>query len=410
MTRAPAVRNSTAGGGRAAGRGRSGLAPRMHLSTGMRSVFGLLALTLFSSAARAQPAAPASPIDEALGVVLRSGCAEGLPALAALAEGPGLGDEDRAVARRIVALCQGVVPIVPAAGGGLDRSGRGKLVFGGTLYGIWAGVAFDIIADIEDSRALVVPPLLGGAVGLTLSLLGTRDGEITNAQAWSTITGFDYGTYSGLIWGAAADGDEEVVVGSALGAGLAGGVAAILLTRGRHPKQGDVEMVRSGGLWGFATGGLVAALVQPEDSRATFTLMGLGMNGGLAAGLALAQVYDLPRNRMLFIDTGALGGGLLGFAAAFLAIGSPDGDSDARILAGLALAGLYAGMAVAAYFTRDMQPDRDDRVALEAPALVTRAADGRWGFGRVALLPVLTPEAGRLRLTGATAPLLGGAW
>ena len=115
---------------------------------------------------------------------------------------------------------------------------------------------------------MVVPPLLGGAAGLTLSLLATRQGEITNAQAWSTITGFDYGTYSGLIWGAAADSDEKVIVGSALGTGLAGGIAAILLTRHRHPLQGDVELVRSGGLWGFATGGLLAAIVQPRTAGA----------------------------------------------------------------------------------------------------------------------------------------------
>ena len=346
-------------------------------------------------------------------MVLRSGCAEGLAALAALAEGESLGAEDRAVARRIVALCQQVTSQRLAAGGaapGIDRSGRGKLVFGGTLYGIWTGIAFDIIADIDDSRALVVPPLLGGGIGLTLSLLTTRDGEITNAQAWATITGFDYGTYSGLLWGAAADSDEKVIVGSALGTGLAGGIAAILLTRNRHPLQGDVEMVRSGGLWGFATGGLIAALVQPEDSRGTFTMMGLGMDGGLAAGLALAQIYDLPRNRMLFIDTGALGGGLLGFAAAFLAIGSPDGDRDARILAGSALAGLYAGMAAAAYLTRHMEPDRQDMLAATPPALLTRTPEGQWSFGQLALLPVLTPTNGHLRLTGATTSILAGTW
>jgi hypothetical protein len=198
-------------------------------------------------------------------------------------------------------------------------------------------------------------------------------------------------------------------VGAALGTGLVGGTAAILLTRDRRPFQGDVELVRSGGLWGFATGGLLAAIVQPEDSRTVFTMMGLGMDGGLAAGLALAQVYDIPRNRMLFIDTGALGGGLLGFAAAFLALGPPDDDRSARILCSSALAGLYAGMAAALYLTRDMKPDRDDKVA-GAPALLTRAPDGRWHVGRIALLPVMTPEGGHLRLTGASAPLLGGTW
>ena len=186
----------------------------------------------------------------------------------------------------MAALCQNVIADRARSGapppGEVDRSGRGKLVFGGILYGIWAGVALDIMADIDDGRALVIPPLVGGAVGLAVALQTTREGEITNAQAWARITGFDYGTYSGLIWGAAAEADEKVVAGSALGAGLAGGIAAILLTRNRHPLQGDVEMVRSGGLWGFATGGLLAAVVQPDQSSAVFTMMGLGMDGGLA--------------------------------------------------------------------------------------------------------------------------------
>ena len=372
-----------------------------------RLALGLLVGAMFPAAAWAQAAN--GGLDQALGVVLRSGCAEGLSALTSLAEDPAASPEDRAVARRVVAMCQKVVS-ERALTEGVDRSGRGKVVFGGTLYGIWAGIAFDIIADIDDGRAMVVPPLLGGAAGLTLSLLGTRAGEITNAQAWATITGFDYGTYSGLLWGAAANsGDEQVVVGSALGTGLAGGVAAILFSRNRHLLQGDIELVRSGGLWGFATGALLAAIVQPEQNRDLFTIMGLGMDGGLAAGLALAQVLDVPRNRMLFIDTGALGGGLLGFAAAFLAIGPPDGDREGRILASSALAGLYVGMAGAAYLTRNMMPDRHDARA-GLPALVSRDLDGRWRLGQLALLPVMTPEATHLRLTGAVAPLVGGAW
>jgi hypothetical protein len=372
-----------------------------------RFIFSLLFLTSLSAAAQAQT------LDQALGVVLRTGCADGVGTLAAIAEKNDVSPDERAVARRIVQLCRQVVAERTEAGapppGELDRSGRGKLVFGGTLYGIWTGIAFDIIADIDDGRLMVIPPLLGGGAGLALSLFTTRQGEVTNGQAWATITGFDYGTYSGLLWGAAADSDEKVIVAAALGTGMTGGLASILLTRNRRPFQGDVELVRSGGLWGFATGGLLAAIVQPQDSRGVFTMMGLGMDGGLAAGLALAQIYDIPRNRMLFIDTGALGGGLLGFAAAFLAIGSPENDRDGRILASSALAGLYVGMATALYLTRDMRPDRQDNLA-GAPALLSRAPDGRWHMGRVALLPVMTPTAGRLRLTGASAPLLGGTW
>jgi hypothetical protein len=376
-------------------------------------IFVALAVVCLPAVARAQ-----MEVDRVLSVVLRSGCAEGMAELGSLVLRTDLPGQDRAVARRVFELCQKVraerpgVPVgpgAPAGAGELDRSGRGKLVFGGILYGIWAGIAVDILAEISDGRAVVLPPLLGGGAGLAIALLTTETGEITSAQAWARMTGFDYGTYSGLIWGAAADTDEKVVVGSALVTGLAGGIGGIVLTRGLHPLQGDVELVRSGGLWGFATGGLLAGIVQPETSRAVFTMMGLGIDGGLAIGLALSQVYDLPRNRVLFMDTGALGGGLVGVAAAILAMGAPDNDNQRRVLAGSALAGMYAGMATALYLTRNMQLDRhDDRAAI--PALITRDLNGRWRRGQLSLQPWITEGPHGPRLTGATASILGGAW
>jgi hypothetical protein len=371
----------------------------------VRIAVALGLVLLAPSVARAQ-----AEVDRVLSVVLRSGCAAGMAELGALAARGDLPGEDRAVARRVFELCQKVQADRQSEGGGeVDRSGRGKLVFGGILYGIWAGIAVDILAEVNDGRAVVVPPLLGGAAGLGLALLTTERGEITSAQAWARMTGFDYGTYSGLIWGAAAKQDEKVVVGSALATGLAAGIGATLLTRGLHPLQGDVELVRSGGLWGFATGGLLAGIVQPEDSRITFTMMGVGIDGGLALGLALAQVYDLPRNRVLFMDTGALGGGLVGVAAAILAMGAPEDDNQRRVLAGSALAGMYVGMGAALYLTRNMQLDRHDARA-PVPALLTRSLDGHWRRGQLSLLPWITTDSHGPRLTGATTTIVGGAW
>jgi hypothetical protein len=381
----------------------------------MRRWLALLTLVCLPGLARAQvppPSPGAAALDRALAPVLRSGCLQGLPALAALAERSDLETSDRAVAARVLAACQqllasGAAPLAPPS---LDRSGRGKLVFGATLFGIWTGVAADIISDL-DGRALVVPPLLGGGAGLALSLLATREGQMTSGQAWGIITGFDYGTYSGLLWGAAVDSDDEkVVVGTALGTGLVAGGAAALLMTSRPARQGDIEVVRSGGLWGFATGALLAALVQPDSDRTTFTLMGLGMDGGLLAGVGLARLLDVPRNRMLLIDTASLGGGLLGFAVAFLVVGEPEGGQTGRVLAGSALAGLYAGMAAGVYLTRDMQPEQHDARA-DVPALAVRAIDGRWRAGQLALIPLLgVDQQGRSRLTGALAPLIGGTW
>jgi hypothetical protein len=374
-----------------------------------------LILACLPARARAEvpPTLPApGPVDRALAPVLRSGCLEGLSELEAVAARLDLGESDRAVAARVLAVCRRLLATgtAPPASPAPDRSGRGKLVFGSTLYGIWAGVAADIIADLE-GRALVVPPLVGGGAGLALALLATREGPMTSGQAWGIITGFDYGTYSGLLWGAAANSDDEkVVVGTALGTGLAAGAAATWLMTSRPARQGDIEVVRSGGLWGFATGALLAGIVQPESNRTTFSLMGAGMDGGLLAGVGLAHLLDVPRNRMLLIDTATLGGGLLGFAVAFLAVGEPEGGQTGRVLAASALGGLYAGMAAGIYLTRDMQPDQNEARA-DVPALAVRGIDGRWRTGQLALIPLVgVDHRGRSRLTGALAPLVGGLW
>jgi hypothetical protein len=113
---------------------------------------------------------------------------------------------------------------------------------------------------------------------------------------------------------------------------------------------------------------------------------------------------------MLLIDTASLGGGLLGFAVAFLAVGEPEGGQTGRVLAASALGGLYAGMAAGIYLTRDMQPEQHDARA-DVPALAVRGSDGRWRAGQLALIPLVGVDPrGRSRLTGALAPLVGGLW
>jgi hypothetical protein len=367
-----------------------------------------LGLVLMSRAAPGR-AQSSDPLDQALAPVLRSGCGEGLAALAALAERTDVSAADRATAARVLRLCQQVGSGPAGPGAELDRSGRGKLVFGSTVFGIWTGAAADVMTDLE-GRVLVIPPLIGGGAGLALSLLATRDGPMSSGQAWGIITGFDYGTYSGLIWGAAADSDDEkVVFGTALGTGVAAGGLATWLMTTRPALQGDIEVVRSGGLWGFATGALLAGIVQPASDRTTFVLMGAGIDGGLLAGVGLARVLDLPRNRMLLIDTASLGGGLVGFAVAFLIVGQPEGGNPGRVLAGSALAGLYAGMGLGIYLTRGMRPDAHEAL-LDVPALIARGADGRWGAGHPTVLPVITPGGTGARLSGAQLSLLGGVW
>lgn len=376
-----------------------------------------------SPAAGALPAPATSPaFDAALQRVLAPHCSNDTAALrsAALQAQP----EERALLERIVRLCSAMPEgaaddAVAATAPRVDRSGRARLVMGATAYGLWVGVAADVLLDVEDARMSVLPPLLGVGAGLTASLLATEEGEITRGQAWTVITGLDYGTYSGLLLAGALGQTDEAkdVVGIALGTGLLGGTLATLAATNSQPTAGDAEVVRSGGLWGFASASLLAAVFQPNEPEQTLGLMLAGMDGGLLGGALLAQSYAVSRDRMLLGDAGALAGAVAGVGVGILALGTPS-EGEGRAVALTSLIGLHAGLALSLYLTRNMTDetpdDRDQARAGEPheppPALWVRDDSGAWRSGRLAVQPALDSTRAGVRPVGAWLPLLGGYW
>ncbi|MBC8131401.1 MAG: hypothetical protein H7X95_00360 [Deltaproteobacteria bacterium] len=364
--------------------------------------------------------------------VLASGCVDGFAELKELSASRGPTGE---IATEIARLCSGVrtqskvldssrsasAPSIPAAGQslpatagasalGLDRRGRSRLVPALTLYGIWAGIAFDVLADIDGDRAIVLFPLLGMAGGLAGSLLATQTGEITSGQAWSIITGLEYGTVSGLLWAGAADAStDKGIVGTGLVAGVAGGGLGLLVARYR-PRAGAVEMVRSGGIWGTATA-LMLALMSPSEpsSQAMLTTLAIGLDAGMLGGAVLASRIPISVSRMLLIDAGALAGLGFGLGATWLIAGS---DGHRQMIGAGGLVGLLVGIGTAVVLTGDMDSNADALATATPtfPALVVRDPRGHFSLGSFALAPVVGPPGSRRAVTGATATLFGGTF
>src|SRR3954468_22743704 len=153
-----------------------------------------VAVTLLGApVARAQAPAPAAAAvpdkagDVALRRVLRSGCREGLAEVQALA-----GRADAPWAATVARLCMEILsapapaPLVPGAvvpaAAEPAHDGRGLLVVGFTLYGIWLGIATDVLFTIDGARSAIVPPLLGMAAGLGISLVASGDHPVTNSE------------------------------------------------------------------------------------------------------------------------------------------------------------------------------------------------------------------------------------
>ncbi len=354
----------------------------------------------------AAPRVPlADPHDQVLRRLLRSGCRDGLLEARDLAASGGV-----TWAETVTRLCGEILreqaaPFQRTNGPSAERDGRGILVIYSTIYGIWAGIAFDVIFKVDDARPAILAPLLGMGVGLALSLGLTNDRPVTSGQSWAINTGLDYGSFNGAFWAGAWGFGAQHVVGTALATGVAGGAAGLLVANHFVPPQGDVEVVRSGLLWGTVGGLLgVATFAPTSNSDTVFRAAAVAMDLGFIAGLALASSFEVSRTRDLIIDAGTLGGGVAGLGIAVLAMGA---NGSGRAVAAGGLAGMMAGMLATIFLTRDMDRDDDDERAPVA-ALLGRDGRGRWRWGTPGPTPVFD-GLGR-RVIGATFTALGGTF
>ena len=351
-----------------------------------------------------------SPADIALKRVLRSGCRDGLDAVRARAFS---NDPNATWAATVARLCDDILrekvqeralekAWKKTVTGG--NEGRGRLVLWSSLYGIWLGIAVDIMFDINGDRSVILPPLIGLGAGIGLSLAATSNYQVTVGEAWTIITGLDYGTINGALWAGGLDFSDKGVVGTAVATSVAATSIGVLVANAKSPSAGDIELVRSGLLWG-TIGGLLATFVIAPDASSSSALKAVAasMDLGFLSGVGLASSFDLSRNRVLIIDAGAVTGGLFGLGIAWLAAGS---EGNGRGLAGAALVGMLTGIGVAAWATRDLDA-HDEAISMGTlPAVLARDAAGRWGFGTPGPVPVFDGTGSRL--VGATFSAVGG--
>ena len=103
--------------------------------------------------------------------MLRSSCRDGLDDVARAGADP-----NAPWAATVARLCDDILlekmQAHSVTGG---NEGRGRLVLWSSLYGIWLGIATDIMFEIDGDRAVIVAPLVGMGAGLGLSLAATSN-------------------------------------------------------------------------------------------------------------------------------------------------------------------------------------------------------------------------------------------
>ncbi len=371
---------------------------------------GLPAPTVIPAASDAAPAQPSPPpaapnaADLALKRVLRSSCSDGLNDVRTHAADP-----SAPWAPTVVRLCDDILlekmQSRSVTGG---NEGRGRLVLWSSLYGIWLGIATDVLFDIDGDRAIILPPLIGMGAGLGLSLAATSNYQVTVGEAWTIITGLDYGSFNGALWAGGLDFSDKGIVGASVATSVAAASIGVLVANTKSPSAGDIEVVRSSLLWGTVGGFLLTAVSSSRRTSAAqsgLKAVAAAMDAGLLVGVGLANSFDLSRNRVLIIDAGAIAGGLAAAGIAWLILAGTDNRRAG--LAGAALGGMLGGIAVTAYATRDLDAQDAARTSIPSvPAVLARDAAGRWSLGTPGPVPVFDGRGSRL--IGATFNAVGG--
>ncbi len=247
-----------------------------------------------------------------------------------------------------------------------QESGRARLVINTTLAAFYSSFALVDILGVEDLTPITLTVAASTAAGLGISLYATRQSDIHPATASAYSTGLFAGVANGLLiaptLGIDVDGEygDGEVNQNYLLFGLAtmvgGGATGYLLSKRYHPTEGQVTTTSMAGLSGFASAGLLLAILQPEsiDGDNVAMILALGMDAGLAGGALLTRDLDWSASRANYVALSQFLGALGGFTMGAIISGE---DGDEKVYAGLVLGGIWAGLAGGRYLTRGMRPD-----------------------------------------------------
>jgi hypothetical protein len=301
----------------------------------------------------------------------------------------------------------------------VERPGRTELMWWGTTYGAWLGIALPLMADADGPAAYGVGLLVGAPAGFFAARAYANSAHPTEGQSRAITFGGSWGTYQGFGWAEAlrigdrtvpgcvappgedwcrdAHGPTRVAIG-VLG-GLAGIGTGVIL--GQKPiSAGTAAAASSSALWGTWFGWGAGFLLDVEDRELLATTLLAGNAALLTAGLA-APGLELTEGRVRLISAGGLVGGLAGLGLALIV----DSDEE-KVTVAIPLVTSALGLAAGAHYTRDRDPAAPGGAGGEGSGGALLNLDGRrWGMDMPRAGVQLQRSGGGLR-PAAYVPLL----
>lgn len=249
-----------------------------------------------------------------------------------------------------------------------EQGGRTELMVWATTYGLALGAAIPAALDVSGPEPYGIGLIVGGPAGFLAGRAYAKSRPLTEGQARAITFGGTWGAAQGLGWayvfepGATEycdeftgcwktdDPDAQPAIAMTIAGSLVGiGVGAALSQKNITP--GTATTVNFGGLWGSWYGTALAILAdQQGDARLTSAL--IGGNLGIVGAAFGAPKWQLSRQRARLISISGVAGLLAGLGT--LLIVQPDDDQSIAI----PMASSAGGLALGAYWTRNMDPER----------------------------------------------------
>lgn len=223
----------------------------------------------------------------------------------------------------------------------LDHRGRTDLIVFSGYYGLWLGIAVPAALEAEDAQAYAAGILVAPLATTLLAVNATKQGSISRGHATMISLGGHFGTWQGLGWSGTTDAEGHEV----LAAGIAGGMAGILLAipATKTIGEGHAVITNSAMYWGGWFGLVESVLTGRDDDTENSPLIDMlvGSDIGLVAGAIAGRNAKLTTGRMRLINlAGVLG---TAFGGGFALLTETEDEAAMAMLGGGSVVGLILG-------------------------------------------------------------------